>query len=294
MFAQLFTKLKNRFMRLRRSRRVDLDWKAIHATLDRAAALHVQSAERQAAWEARMEQERERDRKQEQQKQVAWEARMEQERQERAQERAQERQERAEWLKQERRERAQERQERAEWLKQERRERAQERREGEKRRVENAESLKHLRRMVGGIGNKVGAAIEDFFAFAMERAMPVLIDGIQFDEIFVNKTYSQGDKEMQCDIVLVNKEYIAILEVKHFLESDHIVAFDRKLRSVLPDVLPERYRRLRVVPVMACMGFSTYATEKVQQHGIAVMRPDGQDAKTNTEHMRIRAPRAAR
>ena len=261
MFAQLFTKLKNRFMRLRRSKRVDPDWKAIHAAFDRAAALHVQSAKRQAAWEARMEQEHERER----------------------QERERERQERA-----------QERQERAEWLKQERRERAQERREGEKRRVENAEALKHLRRMVGGIGNKVGAAIEDFFAFAMERAMPVIIDGIQFDEIFVNKTYSQGDKKMQCDIVLVNKEYIAILEVKHFLESDHIVAFDRKLRSVLPDVLPERYRRLRVVPVMACMGFSTYATEKVQQHGIAVMRPDGQDAKTNTEHMRIRAPRAAR
>ena len=178
---------------------------------------------------------------------------------------------------------------RAEERKQERKRRAEER----KRRAENAESLEHLTKMVDGVGHRVGAAIVDFFAFALTRAMPVKIKNIQFDEIFVNKEYTGHGREMQCDIVLMNKEYIAILETWHFLESLHIDIFSDKLNAVLPLVLPEQYRRLRVVPVMACMDLSKYAAEKAREHGIVVMRPDGQKARINAKHLRIRAPGAA-
>ena len=248
----------------------------------------AQEKEKQAARKAKMKQERqEREEKrakkhaEDQQKQAAWKARMQRERKEHEEKRA--------------KEHAEDQQKQAAWEARIERER----KEGNEKHAEMLESLDHLRKRIGGMGNRVGAAIEDFFAFAIESAMPFSIQGIRFDKFFFT-THSDEEtpfamvlKEMQCHIVLVNKEYIAIVRIEPFLMTDDIIAFDRKLRSVLSHALPQRYRHLRVVPVMACMDLSTYAPREVRKHGIAVMRPYGEGAELDTQHLRIREPTSA-
>ena len=83
------------------------------------------------------------------------------------------------------------------------------------------------------------------------------------------------------------------METKHFLETDHVVMFDNKLHSVLPYVLPKQHRHLRVVPVMACMTLSSRTPREVRKYGVAVLCPDGQEAKWDTQHLRIREPTSA-
>ena len=268
----------------------------------------AQEKEKQAAWKAKMKQERTEEKK----KHAAWKAKMKQERTE-------EKKKQAAWKAKVKQERTEEKKKQAAWkakMERERKEREEkhakehaedqkkqaawearmerERQEREERRAETLESFEHLRKRIGGMGNRVGAAIEDFFAFAIESAMPFSIQGIRFDKFFFmtqsdeEMPFAMVLKEMQCPIVLVNKEYIAIVEIEPFLMTDDIIAFDRKLRSVLPHALPKRYRHLRVVPVMACMDLSTYAPREVRKHGIAVMRPDGEGAELDTQHLRIR------
>ena len=162
--------------------------------------------------------------------------------------------------------------------------------EWQNRHAEIDDSLARIGQTVGGVTNNLGKITEEFFRQAMENEKLIVIDKATFDTVLADQTYKANGKAMQCDLVLVNKKYIAIIEIKHYLHPDDIGRFDEKLRAVLPEVLPAAYRHLQLIPAMACKGLSLRAKEEVQKYGFALLRPRGQKSKVESEHLRIRPP----
>ena len=157
-------------------------------------------------------------------------------------------------------------------------------------RAKDKKYLNDVGRTAGGLGNNVGRVTEEFFASAVIGAMPFIIQEIAFNTIFVNQRFIREERKMECDIVLVNQQHIAIIEAKHFLEPRHVVEFDRKLREILPKVLPDQYRHLHLVPVMACMSLHQLARAQAGAYGFALLRPHDQQSRVESDRLRLRPP----
>ena len=160
----------------------------------------------------------------------------------------------------------------------------------EKQRAQDKEAAKRTRQEIGGMAHNLGNIAEEHFMLAWDECRPVLIGDIEFDEVLANEKYRAHGKEMECDLVLLNGTHIGIVEVKLFLHSKDVTAFDTKLRDVLPVVLPVECQHLQVMPVMACLGMSDGARTRIEAHGFALLRPDGQQSKLEIEHLRPRPP----
>ena len=152
---------------------------------------------------------------------------------------------------------------------------------------EDEEFLENLYEMAGLV-RKPRSAADRFFASALESAMPFIIQGIAFDDISVDECYFRREHEMNCDIVLFNSQYIAIVEAEDFLELDHVVGFDKNLREILPRVLPRRHKHRRLVPVLACMDLSEEAKQKARELGMVLLHPHGQQSRVEDDHLRVR------
>ena len=260
---------------------------------------------RVAKWEAR----REKERKEDQRKIAAWEARLEKARQ---QDREEDQRRVAKWEARREKERKEDQRKIAAWEARLEKARQQDREEDQRRvakwearrEKERAEDEERLARMeailerigirVGGITNNIGKIAEEFFLKALENEETITINGTRFNKILADEQFENKKRSMQCDLVLVNAQYLAITEVKHYLHPDDVKRFDAKLRGVLPDVLPAEYKHLRLIPVMACMGLNAKAKEEAQTRGFVLLRPSGEKARFESEHLRVRPPLSAK
>ena len=143
---------------------------------------------------------------------------------------------------------------------------------------------------LGGVTNNLGKINEAFFRHALANERPVMIGKVPFNIILADQTYEANGRAMQCDLVLVNTKYIAIIEAKHYLHPNDVSRFDAKLRRALPDVLPTKYRHLQLIPAMACQGLSSQAEAEIQKYGFVLFRPRGEKARIESAYLRIRPP----
>lgn len=152
------------------------------------------------------------------------------------------------------------------------------------------DALDKIGEQLGGVTNNLGKINEAFFRHALANERPVMIGKVPFNIILADQTYEANDKAMQCDLVLVNTKYIAIIEAKHYLHPNDVSRFDAKLRRALPDVLPAKYRHLQLIPAMACQGLSSQAEAEIQKYGFVLFRPRGERARIESAYLRIRPP----
>ena len=149
--------------------------------------------------------------------------------------------------------------------------------------------LKGMGARLGGLTNNVGKIAEEYFFNALKNEETITINGTHFNNnILADKRFKRHKKAMQCDLVLSNAQYLAIVEVKFYLHPKDVEQFDNKLQKVLPYVLPAEYQHLQLIPVIACLGISFEAQEEVQARGFVLMRQDGETAKFESEHLRLR------
>ena len=149
---------------------------------------------------------------------------------------------------------------------------------------------RRIQQEIGGAAHNLGNIAEEYFMQAWDKCKPVLIGEVEFDEVLAHEEYRAHGKEMECDLVLLNGTHIGIVEVKLFLHPSDVKAFDAKLRKVLPLVLPLEYRHLQVMPVMACIGMTERVHKRIEEYGFALLRPYGQKARLEIEHLRPRPP----
>ena len=229
-------------------------------------------AKQEAAWEARQDKERAK-------QQAAWEARQAKEREEYQRRMAKREEKQA-------RDREEDERRMAKVEKEQARQQAVWAAQRASDLAELKEIAKRIQKDVGGITNTFGNIAEEYFLQAWENCDPVCIGPIKFTQVLAKQTYRGHGREMECDLVLLNGTHIAITEVKLSLDSRDVHTFHTKLKEVLPLVLPAAYRHLRVVPVMACTLMTKQARQSVVDHGFALLRPYGQQARLEIKHLR--------
>ena len=139
-------------------------------------------------------------------------------------------------------------------------------------------------RMVGGMGETQGRVAEEFFYDALIKE-PRLGD-IEFSDVQTNvKPPHRGD-HAEYDLLLLNGEMVAVIEVKHKLRRDDV----ERMRDVtLPSFrrfLPEHDDK-ELAPGVACITADEGALALARKCGYAVLLPNGRQVQADISSLRI-------
>ena len=88
--------------------------------------------------------------------------------------------------------------------------------------------LDRLADLYGGVASNQGSAAEEFFYNSL-NANPVL-GGIQFDRVTPNVTVGTSKKHAEFDIVLVNGNSVAVVEVKYKVHANDLEKTEKNLQ----------------------------------------------------------------
>jgi len=143
--------------------------------------------------------------------------------------------------------------------------------ETDKKFQETERILQRAFRKIGGLGNNIGEAAEDYFFQAMEE-IPELA-GVKIERI--SKLHGKiKDLEREYDVVLFGHNTIIVVEVKHRLEKEDVVKFFNKSLPVFKQLFPE-YAGYKIIGAAAGMTAKPEAVEQALAMGLLVFTQSG-------------------
>jgi hypothetical protein len=140
--------------------------------------------------------------------------------------------------------------------------------------------------MIGGIGNTNGLFAEQFFINTIKAG-----DKKLFGEHFTDcyswlKLYNKDTQtKSEHDILLVNGEAVAIVEVKYKARKEDV----EKIIDKLPNfrLLYPMYRSYRTYLALAAMAFDANVETEAVENGIAVIKQVGDRIIVNEENLKV-------
>ena len=149
--------------------------------------------------------------------------------------------------------------------------------------AELTRTMRDTRKEVGGITNTRGDATEAFFLQALDKERR--LGDLEFGYVRPNvKAFDRG-QEVEFDILMMNGEVVAVIEVKHKLRCEDV---ERMREWTLPSFrrLMREYDDKTLAPAMACIIAQRNALELAYEYGYAVLRPGGQRVCADVSHLR--------
>ena len=153
-----------------------------------------------------------------------------------------------------------------------------------------AKARREMYKEIGGITNTRGDATEAFFLQALDKERR--LGDLEFGYVRPNvKAFDRG-QEVEFDILMMNGEVVAVIEVKHKLRCEDV---ERMREWTLPSFrrLMREYDDKTLAPAMACIIAQRNALELAHQYGYAVLRPAGQRVCADVSHLRCLPRRRA-
>ena len=141
---------------------------------------------------------------------------------------------------------------------------------------------------VDGIGDSNGRFAEEYFLNSLERKMEFA--GVHFDDIAEFKRSMKmpsGEKlKGQFDIVMINDDAVAIIEIKYKANNKHYLheMVERKVpnfRTLFPD-----YKDYRIYLGLGAMSFDDKVVEEAKELGIGLLRQIGETIEYETGWVR--------
>ena len=135
-----------------------------------------------------------------------------------------------------------------------------------------SEKIDRIATLVGNISNNQGDSAEEFFYRSL-IAEPYL-GKVHFDTIYRNLPANKNKLQDEFDIVLVNENSIAIIEVK---QKAHPKLIDDMLARKLPNfrILFPYYKGLKLYGVIASMVSNEKLIEKAKEAGLFFLTQQG-------------------
>ena len=144
--------------------------------------------------------------------------------------------------------------------------------------------IDNLHKSVGGWGNSFGSFAEEYFFNSFEKGQQDFF-GKKFDEISRNlKLFWQGLKD-EYDIVLYNKDTVAIIEVKFKANENDIPQVLKKAETF--KILSPNYKDFKIYLGLASMAFYPALEDKCVESGIAIIKQIGDTVIINDEHLKV-------
>lgn len=144
------------------------------------------------------------------------------------------------------------------------------------------EKLNRLSDWYGGVSSSLGASAEEFFYNTL-TANPVL-GNIHFDRIMSNIQISTKTKQGEFDIVLINGNSVAVVEVKYKVHPSDIEKTAKNLiryRELFPE-----YKNYTLYGGIAGFSVPPDAVKAAKDKGMFVLKRVGEILKTDAKEMR--------
>jgi hypothetical protein len=173
-------------------------------------------------------------------------------------------------------------------LREDRKETSQQIKETGQQMKETDRKLKEMGIHVNGISKSNGAFAEEFFYSSLEKDMEFA--GIHYDRI---NNYFKGTRKMpdgsklrdQFDIVMVNSNAVAIIEIKYKADSDDVEELaTRKIKNFR--VLFPEYENFDIYLGLGTLSFNEYVTKKAKELGVGLLKLTGDVIEYNTSWIR--------
>jgi hypothetical protein len=153
---------------------------------------------------------------------------------------------------------------------------------------ETDRQMKEVKELIGGIGNSNGAFAENMFFYSLEKSKTFA--GVHFD--MVSRDFHRAKKmpdgtrlEDQFDIVMVNDDSVAIIEVKYSSDSEYAKKMiERKVpnfRALFSD-----YKDYKIYLGMGALSFDKYTVKKAEEYGIGLLNISGDTVEYKTDWVR--------
>jgi len=145
------------------------------------------------------------------------------------------------------------------------------------------EKLDKLCGKVGGIEDNLGRHAEQFFQDAFSRKLE--FGRIKYDEMIPNLTHKDKGVKIEFDIVLLNGNSIALIEVKNRIHPNFVkeLAEDRikKFREFFP-----RYSNYQAYLGIAGFSFSDEVLDRASAYGIGIIKQVGEGIEVKADNLK--------
>jgi len=149
-------------------------------------------------------------------------------------------------------------------------------------------TVKDINSNVVGIGKSNGEYAEDYFYNSLKNKMEFA--GVHFDDIstdfkLLRKTTDGRRIEDQFDIVMLNGEAVAIIEIKYKARKDDPKQIVNQKVSNFRFLFPD-YAKLKIYLGLAAFTFEESAEKEAKELGIGLLRQVGETVEYETKWVR--------
>ena len=144
------------------------------------------------------------------------------------------------------------------------------------------QSIKDTRSEVDGLGKSQGLVAEEFYANSL-TAKPQ-IGKLKFDQVLTNLKIGKGHDQAQFDVVLINGNTAAIVEVKYRAQLKNLVQLDNQMiefRNRLP-----AYEKFKLYGGIAGFNVNDAVVNAAHDKGYFVLKRTGDAFAVDTKGMK--------
>lgn len=148
--------------------------------------------------------------------------------------------------------------------------------------AETSRVIKEVGRRMGAMASNQGDVTEEFFFNSLD-AKPQ-IGGITFDSVTPNQIFSRKGKHNEYDIVMVNGQNVALIEVKykaHLSDLDKIEEQAESYRFWRPE-----HKDYKIYSGLASFSGSPDIVKAAQERGLFVLKRSGDVMEAETQSMK--------
>jgi Holliday junction resolvase-like predicted endonuclease len=148
--------------------------------------------------------------------------------------------------------------------------------------IESARVLKEVSRRMGAMASNQGDVAEEFFFNSLD-AKPQ-IGNITFDSVTPNQIFSRKGSSSEFDIVMVNGQSVALIEVKykaHVSDLDQVEEQVQRYRKWRPE-----HKDYKIYSGLAGFSVPPDVVKEAQQRGLFVLKRTGDVIEAETGAMK--------
>ncbi len=142
--------------------------------------------------------------------------------------------------------------------------------------------LDRVARQLGGVSNNQGDVAEEYFINSLKDKLEVI--DIDFDYLIPNYVIEGKNIKDEFDILLINSDSVAIIEVKYKVHPNDVDKLDKKINNLKK--LPQ-FKNYSVYASIAGFNVPKYAIDKALQRGYSVLQRKGDYIQTYSEISKV-------
>jgi hypothetical protein len=152
------------------------------------------------------------------------------------------------------------------------------------RRLERLEKkMQRMGILVGGINDNIGYHAEQFFQDVFDEKLE--FGGIKYDEMIPNLAYKDKGVKIEFDVVLLNGDSIALIEVKNRIHPDFVKELAEERVGKFREFFP-RYSNYNVYLGIAGFSFSDEVLDRASSYGIGIIKQVGEGVEIEANNLK--------